>query len=316
MSTNRLNLNNTDELNHFLHFNKTRVPGSKNSIEVQDYILNHFNNLTSRSEIPWEIELDNFQERGYNFTNIIVSKKPKSFSNKGKYLVLAAHYDTLLKPKGFIGAIDSAVSCGILLDIAESLSQVLDLHFQDFAYDMNLGLKFIFFDGEEAFEKWSPTDSIYGARHLYEKWHHEAKIKDIELLILLDLLGAPDPKSNQVPSYFAETHDNYNDLTLLENRLVENFPSLYDNSYQSKYLNVVQDEFIVPQVTMEDDHLPFLKAGVPVLHLIPSRFPKQWHRKKDNFHNVDLQAVNRWNLLLKAYVLEHLEITEPFTYNP
>lgn len=28
----------------------------------------------------------------------------------------------------------------------------------------------LFFDGEEAFVRWGPTDSIYGARSLAEKW--------------------------------------------------------------------------------------------------------------------------------------------------
>jgi hypothetical protein len=28
----------------------------------------------------------------------------------------------------------------------------------------------IFFDGEEAFKEWTATDSIYGARHLAQKW--------------------------------------------------------------------------------------------------------------------------------------------------
>jgi len=35
-------------------------------------------------------------------------------------------------------------------------------------------LKFIFFDGEEAFEEWGPEDSIYGARHLAAKWEQTA----------------------------------------------------------------------------------------------------------------------------------------------
>lgn len=29
---------------------------------------------------------------------------------------------------------------------------------------------FIFFDGEEAFVRWGPDDSIYGARNLAKKW--------------------------------------------------------------------------------------------------------------------------------------------------
>lgn len=32
---------------------------------------------------------------------------------------------------------------------------------------------FIFFDGEEAFEEWGPNDSIYGAKHLAQKWHNK-----------------------------------------------------------------------------------------------------------------------------------------------
>lgn len=28
----------------------------------------------------------------------------------------------------------------------------------------------LFLDGEEAFKRWGPKDSIYGARHLASKW--------------------------------------------------------------------------------------------------------------------------------------------------
>lgn len=39
---------------------------------------------------------------------------------------------------------------------------------------------FIFFDGEEAFEEWGPNDSIYGAKHLAEKWHNKKTAYDGE----------------------------------------------------------------------------------------------------------------------------------------
>lgn len=32
-----------------------------------------------------------------------------------------------------------------------------------------LTLQYIFFDGEEAFEQWTDTDSLYGSRHLAAK---------------------------------------------------------------------------------------------------------------------------------------------------
>lgn len=32
----------------------------------------------------------------------------------------------------------------------------------------------LFFDGEEAFERWGPNDSIYGARSLAKKWFQDS----------------------------------------------------------------------------------------------------------------------------------------------
>lgn len=37
----------------------------------------------------------------------------------------------------------------------------------------------VFFDGEEAYNTWTATDSIYGARHLAQKWEQENKLQDI-----------------------------------------------------------------------------------------------------------------------------------------
>lgn len=34
-------------------------------------------------------------------------------------------------------------------------------------------MQLIFFDGEEALVEWTSTDSLYGSRHLAEKWAKE-----------------------------------------------------------------------------------------------------------------------------------------------
>ena len=44
--------------------------------------------------------------------------------------------------------------------------------------DFEVSLQFIFFDGEEAFERWTDDDSIYGARHLAAKM----QATDVEVL--------------------------------------------------------------------------------------------------------------------------------------
>ena len=289
-----LSLDPDDSNNHFVHLNKTRVPGSKGSLEVREYIKDHFDELNKEGEV-WLIEEDNFVEKGYNFSNIVVQTACADARDK---LVVAAHYDTLIKPEGFIGAIDSAVSCGIMLDISRALNGLLRSHLDE----MDMGLAFIFFDGEEAFEKWSATDSIYGARHLHSKWMKSAELATIDLFVLLDLLGG---ELNYVPSYFPQTHENYNDMAILERRLLNDFPEIMKSQnffanpsdYEREYFGII-----------EDDHIPFLRSRVPVLHLIPSRFPETWHTINDDFLHVDINSIKRWNYLMAAFIIEYLEL--------
>ena len=40
-------------------------------------------------------------------------------------------------------------------------------------------------DGEEAFVKWSETDSLYGTKHLAQKWQQDGTAKRIKAFILL-----------------------------------------------------------------------------------------------------------------------------------
>jgi glutaminyl-peptide cyclotransferase len=289
----RLSLDPVDRNNHLAHLNRTRVPGSEGSLYTREYIRSHFNRLNSLGG-DWDLQEDNFQERGFNFSNIVVRSKD-SYSNMN--LVLAAHYDTLIEPKGFIGAIDSAVSCGIILDISESINLLMD-------QELEMGLTLIFFDGEEALEHWSATDSIYGARHLHTQWLKSGELNRIDHFILLDLLGAD---INYIPSYFPQTHDNYNDLSLVERRLHRVFPKI---TGENRYFAEPSDYFIAEyQGYIEDDHIPFLRSGVPILHLIPARFPSKWHTKEDDFHHVDIEAVHKWAHILAVYVMESLEIS-------
>ena len=48
----------------------------------------------------------------------------KSLFQLGKMLdsVPACHYDSLVSPSGFVGAIDSAVPCYVILDVARTLA--------------------------------------------------------------------------------------------------------------------------------------------------------------------------------------------------
>lgn len=121
------------------------------------------------------VELDKFVENTpifgkLNFVNIIGKINPSA----DRFLVLSAHYDSKYFPENnFVGATDSAVSCALILNLVKTLKPYI----QQILQDKNLGLMLIFFDGEEAFENWTDSDSLYGSRHLANKWK-ETKYKN------------------------------------------------------------------------------------------------------------------------------------------
>jgi len=57
---------------------------------------------------------------------------------------------------------------------------------------------------------------------------------------------------------------------------------------------------------IEDDHIPFMQRGVPVLHLIPAPFPDVWHTDADDRSALDAATINDLGRLLRVAVLEYL----------
>ncbi len=86
--------------------------------------------------------------------------------------MLACHYDSKSHIANFVAATDSAVPCAMILNLAETMRPAFDL--KTGKEQKGLGVTAVFFDGEEAFGQWSDTDSLYGSRHLADKWKSEA----------------------------------------------------------------------------------------------------------------------------------------------
>lgn len=274
-----------------------RIVGTPGHKKVRNYIVK------SLEDINWSVTLDSFNEKApimgnLTFHNIIATLNPEA----ERYLVLACHYDSKYMPDiEFLGATDSAVPCAMLLNMAT----VMKDHF-DTLKDQKLSLMLIFFDGEEAFKEWGPHDSIYGARHLAKKWKNEKLLDRIDMLMLLDLLGAPDPKFY---SCFQNTEDWYTKLAIIEDRLYrKGLMKQYSNSGMTQreepYNLYFQSHSI--RTLIEDDHVPFLKLGVPIVHLIPIPFPTVWHTKDDDMSVIDYTTTENINRILRIFVMEYL----------
>ncbi|CAO3631831.1 unnamed protein product [Mucor fragilis] len=292
-----------------------RVSGTLANKQVRQYIIDHFKKL------DWHVEIDEFEDMTpfgtKSFANVIVTQDV----DKPTRLVLAAHYDSMYSPDfEFIGATDSAVPCGILMNVAETLNEYLSSNY----YNTEKTVQMIFFDGEEAFQQWSPTDSIYGARHLAQHWEStlvshpkkvfKNKLDQIEVMVLLDLLGATN---SQFPNFYRSTSWLYEKLMNLENRL--------NNQSVLKTVSAKTGEALISLFNpysaltyrgeaIGDDHVPFLIRGVNILHMIPYPFPNVWHNRLDNADCIDQAVVENLAVIFRTFTAEYLELN-PLPHN-
>lgn len=305
-----------------------RVPGTPGSTKV----LNHFVDFFQTSLPDWTITFQNSTSKTPThgdeqipFVNFIATRDPPGSrpGNIGR-LTLVAHYDSKYKPDGFIGAIDSAAPCAMIMHAARAIDDALtkkwdSIQTDDFDADFEeqKGIQILFLDGEEAFQSWTATDSIYGARSLAEKWdqtYHPAMsvyksyLDSIELFVLLDLLGSAE--YTPIPSWQHSSHWSYVKMAQMESRLRDLKLFQSSNGDNKLWLNEKdkKETDYFRSYVMQDDHLPFIERGVQVLHLIPQRFPRVWHTMNDNGENLDVDTVQDWAMLTAAFAAEYMEL--------
>ncbi|XP_069918108.1 glutaminyl-peptide cyclotransferase-like protein isoform X2 [Oryctolagus cuniculus] len=232
-----------------------RAPGTPGSLQVRKFLEATLRTLAA----GWHVELDPFTASTplgpLDFGNVVATLDPGA----ARHLTLACHYDSKFFPPGsapFVGATDSAVPCALLLELAQALDLELSRAKEQAA---PVTLQLLFLDGEEALKEWGPKDSLYGSRHLarlMESMPHSpgpTRIQAIELFVLLDLLGAPNPTFY---SHFPRTIRWFHRLRSIEKRLHRL------NLLQSHPEEVMYFQPGEPPGSVEDDHIPFLRRGI------------------------------------------------------
>jgi glutaminyl-peptide cyclotransferase len=237
----------------------------------------------------WTVSFDNFSDttpRGsMNFTNIVAT-----FTNPlreslaaAQHLVLAAHWDSkLFSDFKFLGACDSAVPVLMILDLVKTVSSIATRGTINELKRLPHRITAMFFDGEEAFKDWKGTDNTYGSRHLAKLWNMTGAAKDIDLFVLLDLIGPAGVTFHNF--YPQKTGKFYEKLRITEAGLIRK------GSVLSKTIFFPFEPHGVGG-HVDDDHKHWELLGVPILHLISVPFPKEWHTVEDDGRHVDFDSV-------------------------
>ncbi len=179
---------------------------------------------------------------------------------KNGIIVLATHYETNypLKNINYVGANDGGSTTGLLMAIADQLrGKTLD------GYSVWL----VFFDGEEAIQAWTDSDSTYGSRHLAAKWYGDGTLGRIKSFILADMIGDKDL------DILRETQST-DWLVALVRQAVKKY------GYE-RY-------FFKTEVPIEDDHLAFVRRGVPSIDIIDLDYGPN-----NSYHHTDKDTMDK-----------------------
>lgn len=174
---------------------------------------------------------------------------------------IASHYDTKIsRDFPFVGANDGASSTAALLELGRALAGRRN----------PFTIELLFLDGEEAVNwNWSGTDNTYGSRHYVEAGTRDGSLAGLKALLLLDMIG---------------------DRDLIIRRDANSTPWLVDLVWDAAARTGHAAIFSNDLTTIEDDHLPFLRAGVPSVDIIDLDNPT-WHTAQDDVAHVSARSL-------------------------
>ena len=235
-----------------------RWPTSPGHLKAEEFLRNQFRH-------------DQLEEDTFTATTPIGPVAMRNFivrfpGKKPGVIVLGTHYETNypLRNINFVGANDGGSTTGLLLAIADQIrGKTLD------GYSIWL----VFFDGEEAIQTWSQSDSTYGSRHLAAKWGRDGTLGKIKAFILADMIGDKDldiQRESQSTDW----------LVALVRQAAHKFG--YD-----RY-------FFQTEESVEDDHLAFLARGVPSIDIIDLDYgPKNsyHHTAQDTMDKISAKSL-------------------------
>jgi Zn-dependent M28 family amino/carboxypeptidase len=175
-------------------------------------------------------------------------------------VAIASHYDTkLFRDFRFVGASDGASSTAALLELARALK----------GRQNEFTIELLFFDGEEAVVEWGPNDKTYGSRYYVDASQRAGTLKGLRALVLLDMIG---------------------DKNLVIRRDAASTPWLVDIVWDSAGKLGHRSVFSNELTTIDDDHMPFILAGIPAVDIIDLDYPA-WHEAADTLENVSAKSL-------------------------
>ena len=227
-----------------------RPAGSEALAKTRAYIVAELQKAGLKAELD---EFEAVTPRGRKKMTNIRASRPGAGPGTG-IIALVGHYDTkLFDNLTFVGANDGGSSAAWVLEMARATQ---GLRLQN-------TLEFVFFDGEEAVVEWTEDDSVYGSRHDVDRRSRARTLSQLKAVILVDMIGDKAlniERESQSTGWLTET--------------------IWSTGRSLGYTQ----EFLNSERSIEDDHVPFLKARIPAVDIIDFDYGpghSYWHQASD-----------------------------------
>ncbi len=242
-----------------------RTPGSDAHAKTVDWIMSELR------AAGWTTEVQEAAHNGLPVRNILARR-----GGNGPIVLLGAHYDTRLqssqeirpdlRAKPVPGANDGASGVAVLLELARTLPDTL-----------NDQVWLVFFDAEDqgdlpGWESWSVGADLFV----------QSMVEKPSVAVIIDMIGDTD-----LNLYFERNSD------------MDTMHVIWAIAAQSGY----GDQFI-PEArhSILDDHIPFIKAGIPAVDIIDFDYP-YWHTQQDTLDKVSPDSLEVVGLTLTHWLI-------------
>ena len=191
-------------------------------------------------------------------------------------ILITGHYDTkLFKEFTFVGANDAGSSSAFLVELARALKD----RPRELTYEL------VWFDGEEAvcanwddcgqskLATWTPAkpgnpDNTYGSRH-YVVESMKTGIRSVRAMILVDMIGERGAVFQRESNSTAWLKD-----------------IIWGTAKELGH----DKTFVSTEYAIDDDHVPFLRAGVPSVDIIDLEYTS-WHTATDTLDKLAARSL-------------------------
>jgi glutaminyl-peptide cyclotransferase len=238
-----------------------RFNASPGHAAAEKFIESHFDPEAK----DHRLDIDTFTANtpaGYQTMHNIIVRYP---GKKDGSIVLGSHYETNwpLRDIAFYGANDGACTTALLIEIGA--------YFRAHP-PQGYSVVLVFFDGEEAVDKWSAQDSTYGSRHLAAKWSQDGTIGHIKAFLNADMIGDKDLDIDQ------DGNSNSGLIDLLKVA-----------AKNTGHANAIAKD----HTAIEDDTVPFARRGVPVLDVIDYNYGPHTSATPDGYHHTAQDTIDK-----------------------